>query len=97
MTIYSLFATKLQTLLCLSLFFGIFFTHSAHFNPSDPHTTRIKSEINFKKPSAQSEFSDQILTKYTPAPLGNNYTIPVVFHIISQNPFAITDQQIINA
>ncbi len=32
-----------------------------------------------------------------PPPAGPPYTVPVVFHIISANPFAVTDQTIINA
>ncbi|MBS1597630.1 MAG: gliding motility-associated C-terminal domain-containing protein [Bacteroidetes bacterium] len=95
--------------LVLSSFCAIKFAHhlpvpvtkkNISFNDSkyDPSN---RGSINTKKSEDIKQINAGVLSKLNDnnffRPLAGNYTIPVVVHIISQNPDAITDLQIINA
>lgn len=87
--------------------FGIFlcscsislFAQNGHSSPHNTDISRIKtftsrSAINpFSQPQANSAGNPGPMVSQ---PLGGAYTVPVVVHIISQNPNAITDQQVID-
>ncbi|PWT71931.1 MAG: hypothetical protein C5B59_16885 [Bacteroidetes bacterium] len=97
MSTYAFLLSKLKVLICLSLFFGILYPSTPQLNPSDFHSPAEKPPM--KKVTARPVSASKIgsVADEQMPPLGNAYTIPVVFHIVSQNPYAITDQQVINA
>ena len=66
-----------------------FFSNAKH-----PDISNQSEELHsLEKFTVQSDFA----TFNLPATFVPPYTVPVVFHIISSNPYAITDQTIVNA
>ena len=104
MSYLQVFVSRMSYILA-SLFCGIFMSQniSVGFHEGNKNDQFVKSHTNSLL--AQSNLYEQQIRKTNTSnikikrsgPFGNNYVVPVVFHIISQNPDAITDQQIINA
>src|SRR5579862_375940 len=92
----------------LLLVFGLLFHFDKNFEPQTNQTTGVDFFSVAYHPGYLSKIEDQNSEQKfpwhnepassAPSPTsGPPYVIPVVFHIISSNPFAITDQSIIDA
>ena len=100
---FAVFA-KWMSCILLSLFCGIFVAQTISIGSADGNEINPMSQSSSKSHLSDDDSSQQIKKDAKPSAqkkelgqFGNSYIVPVVFHIISQNPNAITDQDIINA